>query len=313
MDNPYQGHEYYDTAWQDGFNHGQQYPGDTDPAAPTSFPPLELDEEYLGYLQRVWLEGALAGREHVPVAVPAAVGAAGAVSQHAEAAEPSWEARERDREASAVTREHHPGDVSSWFQSDWVGREILARYLAGDGDWEIEDPHWSDYMRANEGLRHKLEQHAHYVIANVAALGDDEGSVPVNEEFHVDIENGEGMVGYQYLHGTDANAGGFTIYGWARMVPAEAAPDANESSAERRVHYYFEYTWNDNIDPNPEYGTDQFKAAIAYAISAGGAAAYRIAIKWHGEGVVTVGSNGEVLEIHDTSGSGETLNCYPLR
>ena len=66
-------------------------------------------------------------------------------------------------------------------------------------------------------------------------------------------------------------------------------------------------------DPNPQYGTDVFKAGIAYAISAGTAAAYRIAIEWHGEAVVTVDANGNVTDIATTSDSGDALNGYALR
>jgi hypothetical protein len=225
------------------------------------------------------------------------------------------ETRERDREIQSGTREHTSGDDTSWFQSDWAGRAILARYLSGGGDWEIErDPAWSAYMRANPSLRAKLAAHVRYLIANVSALGADEGAVYVAERFPVEIENGEGIVGYQYLHGTNADAGGFQINGWAHLVPnPPPAPDANMTSAARRVQYYLEYSWNDIIDPNPEYGTDVFKAAIAQAISVGAAAAYRISITWSGEGLVTVGPNGEVTEIAATSDGGDALNSYPLR
>ena len=91
-------------------------------------------------------------------------------------------------------------------------------------------------MRANPSLRTKLGQHARYLIANTAAPGYDEGVVPVTEQFPVEIENGEGIVGYQYLHGTNADVGGFEISGWARIVPGAvpSADGATETSAARR-------------------------------------------------------------------------------
>ncbi len=228
----------------------------------------------------------------------------------------STESREREREIGTGTRDHQPGDLDSWFQSDWAGRAILARWLAGDGDWRIEhDQAWTQYMRANEQLRHKLEQHARYVIANAAALGDEEGVIPVNEQFHVDIENGEGIVGYQYLHGSNATVGDFQISGWARLVPTAAPPgsDPNETGAARRVHWHFEYQWNDMIDPNAQYGTDSFKSAVGYFISVGSAQDYQITIIWSGEGVATVDGNGAVQQLADHSDSGDPLDDYPLR
>jgi hypothetical protein len=318
MANPYQGQDGYDRAWQDGYDYGQAHPSESDPAPPAVFAPLDLDGEILGYMQQVWREGALAGRE-TPVLAMAGGGAAAAPAaaahqpQESWETQQSWESRERGREIDRGTREHTPGDMGAWFQSDWAGRAILARYLAGDGDWVIEnDEAWTQYMCANPSLRYKLAQHATYLIANVAALGYDEGVIDVNEQFHVDIENGEGIVGYQYLHGTNESVGGFQIVGWGRMVPAHDSPDATESSARKRVHFYLEYTWNDMIDPNPQYGTDEFKAGIGYAISMGGAASYRLSITWHGEGIVTVGENGEILEVSTTSDSGEALNGYPV-
>ncbi|MFL6117713.1 MAG: hypothetical protein ACJ786_41140 [Catenulispora sp.] len=317
MANPYQGQALYDQAWQSGYDQGSQSPQDSDTAPPV-FPPWDLDDEHIGYAQQVWREGALAGRDAAatastpaPAPTPApdsgsATPATPALTPH----EPSLEAREREREVDDVTTA--PRGDDSWFQSDWAGRAILARYLAGDGDWDLDDEHWAAYMRYDSGLRHRLDQHVRYLISNVAAQPDG-GSVPVSENFAVEIQNGEGIIGYQYLHGTNADAGGFTIQGWAHPIPGHDDPDANQTSAATRVQYYLEYTWNDIIDPNPQYGTDIFKAAIADAISGGVAAAYRISIKWHGEGLVTVGPNGEVLEILETSGSGDALNCYPLR
>lgn len=227
-------------------------------------------------------------------------------------AAPSWESREREREIDRVTREYSPADGASHFESDWAGRAILARYLAGDGDWDIHDEQWSEYMRAHEGLRQKLDHHARNVIAS-AAFGGGEETVPVDEEFPADIDNGEGIIGYQYLHGTNADAGGFQIHGWVRSESPQNDGDASDDSSERTVHYYLEYTWNDVIDPNPQYDTDVFKNGIAEAITFGGAQGYRLSITWLGAGVVTVGPGGEVLEIATAPDGGSQVNAYPLQ
>jgi hypothetical protein len=316
MSNPYEGQAGYDGAWQQGYDFGLGHPTDTNPPPPEFGGPVS--PEYEGYMQQVWREGVMSGQEDAArspvIAPPAPPPGVDGGSPAPTSDQPSWESRERDREVDRVTRDAQPGDVSSWFQSDWAGRAILSRYLTGEGDWDIrEDPAWSEYMRSHASLRHKLEQHARYLIANTAALGSDEGVVNVNEAFAVNLENGEGIVGYQYLHGTNADAGGFTIYGWARMVPGPSSPSDTATSGARRVHYYLTYTWNDIIDPNLTYSTDAFKAGVAYFISAGTAASYRIAIEWHGEAVVTVDSNGHVTDVATTSDSGDPLNGYPLR
>src|SRR5439155_4015207 len=47
----------------DGFKQGHHNPHEESPAAPSAFPPYELDDQMLGYFQQVWLEGHLAGRQ----------------------------------------------------------------------------------------------------------------------------------------------------------------------------------------------------------------------------------------------------------
>lgn len=178
-------------------------------------------------------------------------------------------------------------------------------------------------MRANPRLRQKLLHHVLYVIKGAAAGGPEQGMVPISEEFPVAIENGEGMIGYQYLHGTNADVGGFQIDGWVRAEHVQEPrsesstpqdPGELSSAPMILVHYYLEYTWNDMIDPNPNYGTDKFKAAIGEAVSLGGAQSYRLSIRWSGEGAVGVDANGKVVD----EGLGERLgitgtNLYPLR
>jgi hypothetical protein len=129
----------------------------------------------------------------------------------------------------------------------------------------------------------------------------------------VDIENGEGIVGYQYLHGTNGTVGDFWINGWARLVPTADPTDTHATSGHRRVHYYLDYCWNDMIDPNAHYGTDVFKSAVGYAISVGAAADYQIAITFSGEGIAVVDGNGHVTEVRTSSDSGQILDGYPLR
>ncbi|WP_428341199.1 hypothetical protein [Mycobacterium sp.] len=62
MDNPYAGQANYEEAWAQGFDYGTNNPNDDQPVPP-DFSGLGLDQETTNNVSRVWLEGALAGRE----------------------------------------------------------------------------------------------------------------------------------------------------------------------------------------------------------------------------------------------------------
>ena len=67
----------------------------------------------------------------------------------------------------------------------------------------------------------------------------------------MEITNGESIIGYQYLHGTDMNAGGFNISGTITKLQ------------NGEIQYFLCCTWNDYIDPNDNYKSDRVKADIA--------------------------------------------------
>ena len=70
----------------------------------------------------------------------------------------------------------------------------------------------------------------------------------------MEIQNGEDIIGYQYLHGTNAEVGGFRIIG-----------TISKSSSDDLI-YDLTYIWNDKIDPNFSYDTDAAKAKFARMI-----------------------------------------------
>lgn len=84
----------------------------------------------------------------------------------------------------------------------------------------------------------------------------------------MEIENGESIIGYQYLHGTDATVGDFYIEGFVFKRKNGV------------TGYNFTCTWNDLIDVNPIYLTDQVKSKVAEAITLGYAKPYRISITY---------------------------------
>lgn len=154
--------------------------------------------------------------------------------------------------------------------SDWAGRAILSRYLTGGGDWTINnDPDWTAYMMRSPTLQTKLDTYLSDKATELAAKGP--GTYPLNDERSMVIENGEGFIGHQYLHGTNSTVGGFQTKGTATVV---------DTPSGRTVDFNVTHTWNDVIDPNPEYDTDVWKNKIAEFVTLGAADPYVIRIEW---------------------------------
>lgn len=108
----------------------------------------------------------------------------------------------------------------------------------------------------------------------------------------MEIDNGEGVVGYQYLHGTDGTVGGFQHNGTTSVKPL---PDGTYE-----VTVNSNYQWNDVIDSNYKYETDTWKNKVAEIVTFGMADPYNIHIGWKGSSTVIVDSQGNVV-----SGSGK--------
>ncbi|MFG2502982.1 hypothetical protein ACGFSB_32845 [Streptomyces sp. NPDC048441] len=183
-------------------------------------------------------------------------------------------------------------------EADWAGLAILRRYLGGEGDWHIRDvPEWTRYMQRSALLRGQLLPRI-AAFARTLAKSGQEAPVPVGLRFHAEVENGEGIIGYQYLHGTHAGKGDFTVDG-----TAEARHDYPRSYADREetvqpgttVRMRLRYRWNDVIDPNPKYGTDRIKSIAAKIITLGEASSYDISISWEEECTVWLPDEGDMV------------------
>lgn len=174
--------------------------------------------------------------------------------------DPKGLAQRRDRE---LQDRRNRGD----FNSDWAGRAIGSRWLYGNGRaWNIsEDPKWSAYMM-DDAI---MQQHVADYLRNQALENDwGTGVIPFSTRIHMEVENGEGMVGYQYLHGTNKAAGDFLITGYI--------------SRHKNGDYAFvmTYQWNDRIDPNFQYSTDRQKLGFAKRIPFSKCKDYDIHISW---------------------------------
>ena len=209
-----------------------------------------------------------------------------------------WENRDPDGRSGRRVREDErrggkPG--SGHFDNDWAGRAILERYLTGGDDWNIDnDPAWTRYMQENPTLTAEMERYnnnqAAAAVRQYQQSGQGNGSFDTTTQ--VAMENGEGIVGYQYLHGTNQEAGGFQHNGTTSVKPL---PDGTYE-----VTVNSNYRWNDVIDPNPQYSTDNWKSTIAEIVTFGQADPYDIHIGWEGSSKVIVDAQGNVV-----SGSGK--------
>lgn len=184
------------------------------------------------------------------------------------------------------------------FSSDWAGRAILERYLRGGGDWAIvDDPDWSKYMMDNQQLRQQLTHasnaQAQHALQEYLAGKGANGSF--DQRFHAEIQNGEGIVGYQYLHGTDAKKGDFQYQGDTTVRPL---PEGTYEVTTKGG-----YTWNDTIDPNPKYSTDNWKSKVAEVLTLGQADPYDLHVTWHSETKTILDRNGNVISVHGYPGS----------
>lgn len=176
--------------------------------------------------------------------------------------------------------------------TDWAGRAILERYLTGGDDWTIvDDPAWSKYMMDNKLLREQLLNPTQGVAQDALNqyLATGRTTSTFNQRLHGEIENGEGIVGYQYLHGTDSTVGDFNFNGTSNVHPL---PDGTYE-----VTLDSGYQWNDKIDPNPTYSTDQSKSRFAEIITLGRADPYDMHITWHAQTTVKMDAEGNVISI----------------
>lgn len=178
-----------------------------------------------------------------------------------------------------------PWTSISDFKSDSEGRFILWHWLYGKGK-EVnfsDNKQWTKYMEANQILTTKVQG---LVRGYAAQVGNGE-TRSFDITTSMEIENGEQMIGYQYLHGTNADVGGFKIAG-------SITKDQNGGAT-----VSFSYQWNDRIDPNFIYESDSKKAKFAKSFA--NPKDYTIRIQWSdsstlsSDGVFTSGwlSTGE--------------------
>ena len=79
------------------------------------------------------------------------------------------------------------------FESDKVGRELLLHYLYGKGEDFPSNEEHGQYLMENECLKNKVRSILFQHTRSIRP-GD---TVAIDLSVHMEIENGEGIIGYQ--------------------------------------------------------------------------------------------------------------------
>ena len=155
---------------------------------------------------------------------------------------------------------------SIWsLKSDWAGRQILFWWLFGGGvTRQLMTSSWANYMKNNRLLKNKVRK----LLKDYSSRAIKNKSVRVVRSVSMEIDNGEDIIGYQYLHGTNYKVGGFSI---ETFIYKYSNGDISFTSC---------FVWNDIIDPNFNYSSDQIKAKFGWVVSLRKAKNYIIRIYW---------------------------------
>lgn len=177
--------------------------------------------------------------------------------------------------------------VLNW---DSAGLDILVHWLGGSGleanvDGErLLFRQWKTYM--TEFNDHTTGPNTNYVdrirpllVKTAWSMADlaNGTTKSVDTMFPAELRNGEGVIGYEYLHDTnevDVTPGGFQMQGTAKKVLGGRTDCL-------RVDFDIVYRWNDRIDPNARFATDRVKARLARMFS--NPKDYNLHIRWISE------------------------------
>ncbi len=158
---------------------------------------------------------------------------------------------------------------------DDQGEQILGTYLYGGGiDHDVEDPMWTEYMEAHPVLRGTLLNRLKDIVTKIANLKKP-GRYPISDRFPFAFPENSGFSGYALLHGTKKNVGDFLMAGFAEVGEADDHADgANDIEMDLR------FVFNDIVNPNKNYVSDQIRNIAAFEATLGQATSYRLSINW---------------------------------
>ena len=168
-------------------------------------------------------------------------------------------------------------------KNDWMGIKILWWYLFGGGrDRIFKSNKWGNYIKNTKlcqcgkcSGKYPDRTLYQYTIDQLkpysANLAEGETLKVPTLRMKVAITNGEGIVGYNYLHGVsyDIENG---LYGYQ--------VDATITKSNGFTVYRIKSTWHDAIDPNFVYATDRAKASFAQTIPFADPQNYNLIVSW---------------------------------
>ncbi|MFO0972530.1 MAG: RHS repeat-associated core domain-containing protein [Phycisphaerae bacterium] len=163
------------------------------------------------------------------------------------------------------------------FASDWAGRQILDWYLTGGGVDHVisNDPQWTQYLMVDPDLADAVQAVLLQRIASLCARPGESAEDKFDVRIAAEMQNGESITGYNYLHGTNRQVGGLHVTGVLTKRGCCC------------VQFRVNVTWNDIIDPNGSYATDIIKNAIAETVTLGEAEPYTLKINFSSSGSYT--------------------------
>ena len=165
-------------------------------------------------------------------------------------------------------------DMKKHFKMDKFGLEILQHYLYGLGTEKqipITNESWGKYMRDSGVLTLQINR---YLLDETKKFDKTESSHVFSFSKHMETNNGEGIIGYNYLHGSDSKLGDVEVHGVMKRLE------------DGSISVFYAAQWNDTMNPNLQYPSDRVKAKIGDIISLGKARDYILRIQWHNETIL---------------------------
>ena len=146
---------------------------------------------------------------------------------------------------------------SGSFDMDYYGISILWHWLYGNGKdmLIVDDNGWSNYLNraplCSSDCNYPNSSLQDYMISKYRGINLSDGEEYTDTFLgSLSFLNGEGIIGYNYLHGSNKDVGGFSYTVTISMKYGYKV-------------YDFDFTFNDKIDPNEKYASDMEKVRIA--------------------------------------------------
>jgi hypothetical protein len=149
-------------------------------------------------------------------------------------------------------------------------------------------------MENSVELRQQLRYYVTELAKSIDGRGED-GKITFSRHLpNMELEAGESVTGYQYLHGANEDVGGFRMWGVAALEYGGLCGSDGADVPAVRVDLRLHFEWNDKIDPNTRYFSDTVKSAVAAVATLGEARPYIMTIGWEDTCSISLDASGSV-------------------